>query len=410
MFSFPRLVLFQINLTTKSLTVELTRFFNRIDYNIEENSYTKQSYSEARMKMKHEAYIELNEDLVREYYTGDVYKKYKGYRLIAIDGSRIGLPNKEELVREFGLAENKGKSVPMAMSSTAYDVLNNIAINSYLERYETSERELAERHISKIKGLTGDETKDILIMDRGYPSMYLFAKMIVNGFDFVVRCNASGFLNEVKEVEKNNMTDSIIEIDLTAERWKYKQGIQELTGTGGIKSIKLRLVRIILETGTTEYIITSVLDKAITVEDFKEIYHLRWNEEVYFNCLKNIIEVENFSGRTPETIRQDYYARVLSGNISSLIIEEAQEEIDKETSGKPNQKYAKYKINKSVAIGILKDEVIEMLLAPKDISEKMYQVMVKTIKKHKIPIIPGRSFERKLKIGNRFFLKRRKVI
>lgn len=377
---------------------------------MEENSYTKQSYSEARMKMKHEAYIELNEDLVKEYYSENDYKKYKGYRLIAIDGSRIGLPNKEELEKEFGLAENKGKSVPMAMSSMAYDVLNNIAINSYLERYETSERELAERQISKIKELTREETKDILIMDRGYPSMYLFTKMIVNGFDFVVRCSASGFLNEVKEAAKNNMADSIIEIDLTTDRWKYNQGIQELTGTRGIKRIKLRLVRILLETGTTEYIITSILDKEITVSDFKEIYHLRWNEEVYFNCLKNIIEVENFSGRTPETIRQDYYARVLSSNISSLIIEEAQEEIDKETSKKPNQKYKKYKINKSVAIGILKDEVIEMLLAPKDISEKMYQSMVKTIKRHKIPIISGRIFERKFKIGNRFFLKKRKAV
>jgi hypothetical protein len=409
-FSFPRLVLFQINLATKSLTVELTRYFNRINYNMEENSYTKQSYSEARMKMKHEAYIELNEDLVKEYYSENDYKKYKGYRLIAIDGSRIGLPNKEELEKEFGLAENKGKSVPMAMSSMAYDVLNNIAINSYLERYETSEREMAERQISKIKELTREETKDILIMDRGYPSMYLFTKMIVNGFDFVVRCSASGFLNEVKEAAKNNMADSIIEIDLTTDRWKYNQGIQELTGTRGMKRIKLRLVRILLETGTTEYIITSILDKEITASDFKEIYHLRWNEEVYFNCLKNIIEVENFSGRTPETIRQDYYARVLSSNISSLIIEEAQEEIDKDTSKKPNQKYKKYKINKSVAIGILKDEVIEMLLAPKDISEKMYQSMVKTIKRHKIPIISGRIFERKFKIGNRFFLKKRKAV
>ena len=66
-FSFGRLILFQINIATKSLNVELNRFFKRIEYNSEEKSYSKQSYSEARMKMKHNAYIELNEELVKGY-------------------------------------------------------------------------------------------------------------------------------------------------------------------------------------------------------------------------------------------------------------------------------------------------------------------------------------------------------
>lgn len=110
-FSFGRLILFQINIATKSLTIELNRFFKRINYNNEEKSYSKQSYSETRMKMKHSAYIELNEELVKGYYGDGDYKQYKGYRLLAIDGSRIQLPNKESVIEEFGLAENGGKTI-----------------------------------------------------------------------------------------------------------------------------------------------------------------------------------------------------------------------------------------------------------------------------------------------------------
>lgn len=409
-FSFGRLVLFQVNLATKSLPVELTRYFTRIDYNIEEKSFTKQSYSEARMKMDYGTYVELNEDLVRQYYSDDDYKKYKGYRLIAIDGSRIGLPNKKEVIQEFGLAENKGKSIPMAMNSSAYDVLNHIVINTYLERYETSERLLAERQIEKIKELTESRIKDIFIIDRGYQSVPLFVKMMIFGYNFVARCTSEGFIKEVSEAAKMNQEDSIIEIPLTKGSRNQDQRLQELICSARIKTIKLRIVRIHLDNGAIEYLITSLLDSRFTIQDLKEIYHLRWTEEVYFNYQKNILEIENFSGKTPESIRQDYFARVFSGNLSSLLIEEAQEEVDKETQENNNRKYAEYKIDRSVATGIIKDAVIEMLFAPKDIWEREYRIIIKTIKKNIIPVIPGRTFERKFRKGNKFFLIKRKAL
>jgi len=141
-----------------------------------------------------------------------------------------------------------------------------------------------------------------------------------------------------------------------------------------------------------------------------QIYHLRWNEETYFNFQKNVLEIENFSGKTPETIRQDYFARVLSSNLSSLMIEEAQEEVDNETHVSEDRKYQKYAINRTVAIGILKDEMIEMLFAPRDRVDNKYHTLLAAIKKHIVPEILGRSFERKEKIPNKSFLKRRKAL
>lgn len=123
-----------------------------------------------------------------------------------------------------------------------------------------------------------------------------------------------------------------------------------------------------------------------------------------------MLEIENFSGKTPEAIRQDYYARVLSANVNSLLIQEAQEEVDTETQQSEQRQYEKYSINKTVATGILKDEVIEMLFAPKERWMEKYQSLVATIKRHIIPKIPGRSFARKEKIPNKSFLKKRKSI
>lgn len=399
--------MFQINVATKSLNIELYRFFGRISNNKETKSYSKQSYSEARMKMKHGAYIELNEELVSGYYRDGEHKQYKGYRLLAIDGSRIQLPNKKEVIEEFGIAENGGKSIPMAMSSVAYDVLNRIAVNTYMESYKTDERSLADKHLAKIKELS-PSVRDILLLDRGYPSLYLFAKMLAMGYEFVVRCNDEGFIREVKEFAASQQTDEIIEVDLTTTQRKY---LSVGKFANRAEKLVLRVVKIELTSRTTEYLISSLTDKkTFTKDDLKELYHLRWGEETYFNFQKNVLEIENFSGRNPETIRQDYYARVLSSNIGTLIIEDAQEEVDEQTQQNEQLKYSGYKVNRSVATGLLKDEVIEMLLAPKGHWEIRYDKLVETIKRFTIPIIPNRHLERKPKLINKFFLKKRKTI
>ena len=359
------------------------------------------------MKMKHGAYIELNEELVRGYYCDGDYKQYKGYRLLAIDGSRIQLPDKESVIEEFGLAENGGKTIPMAMSSIAYDVLNKIAVNTYLDRYETDERSLADKHLSKIKELT-PAVRDIILMDRGYPSLYLFTRMLDLGYDFVVRSNDMSFIREIKEFAQSKETDKIIEVDLTSRQRKY-------LSIGKVPNrpdkLILRVVKIKLTTGVTEYLISSLTDKTIfTKDDLKELYHLRWAEETYFNFQKNVLEIENFSGRTPETIRQDYYARILTSNIGSLMIEDAQEKIDEQVRVNEQLKYPDYKVNRSVAMGLIKDEVIEMLLSPEDQWKIRYNKLVSTIKRFTIPIINSRHFERKPKLRNNAFLKKRKAI
>lgn len=360
------------------------------------------------MKMQHGAYIELNEELVKGFYSDQEYKQFKGYRLLAIDGTRIILPNRKSIIEEFGLAENGGKTIPMAMSSTSYDVLNQIVVNTYLEQYKTDERTLAGRHLDKIRELT-PAVKDIILMDRGYPSMYLFTKMVTFGYDFIVRCNDTSFIKEVREFAQSNEADKIIEVDLTTELRKYNAALQKLEGKPD--RLRLRVVKIKLTSGLTEYLISSLTDKTkMTKNDFKELYHFRWGEETYFNYQKNVLEVENFSGRTPETVRQDYYAKILSSNIGSLMIEEAQEEVDERTSKNDQLKNDSYKVNRSVATGIFKDELIELLLSPDDHWEYRYNKLVSKIKKFTIPVIPNRYFVREPRLFKNFFLKKRKAI
>ncbi|MBK8699188.1 MAG: transposase [Saprospiraceae bacterium] len=45
-------------------------------------------------------------------------------------------------------------------------------------------------------------------------------------------------------------------------------------------------------------------------EEFKELYHLRWNVEEVYKLLKSRVEIEQFTGRTSRSIYQDFYAKI----------------------------------------------------------------------------------------------------
>jgi len=400
--NFTAIIIFQMNLQSKSLGVEIGRYIKQIG--IESGKYSKQAYSKARMKLSHKAYIELNEELVENYYSDGEYKRYKGYRLIAVDGSKLRLPKTEEIIKAFGEVENNGKSIPMATSSVCYDVLNEINISADLSKCYASEREMFLEQVKKIKG-KNKTSKDFYIVDRGYPSVKVLIELAKAHISYLIRVSAEGFISEIKEFSKSSSNDEEITINLEE---KAKKGKRKNTESE-ISTITFRVVKIKLKTGETEYLITNVLKKEeLSRENLKQIYHLRWNEETYFNLQKNVAEIENFSGKSEEAIKQDYYAKVLILNVASLIASEAQEKMDEEVKANKNLKYERYKVNKSILIGLLKDTIVDMLF--NDETDVNYDYLITMAMKQKIPVIPNRSFERKKKIGNASHLFRRKSI
>jgi IS4 transposase len=62
---------------------------------------------------------------------------------------------------------------------------------------------------------------------------------------------------------------------------------------------------------------------------FRELYYKRWPIETKYNQLKQKFELENFSGRLAEHIKQDFYAMMTVSNMLSSGLREANETIPK---------------------------------------------------------------------------------
>jgi hypothetical protein len=223
-----------------------------------------------------------------------------------------------------------------------------------------------------------------------------------------MRCSTS-WLSEVRKLFKNGKMDTIIEISPRMLKGKQRKEFQRLLPEISLKSkIKIRVVIVELSTGEKEILITSLLDeKKFRYGIFKQLYHIRWSGEENYKFHKIRIEIENFSGKTTHAIEQDFHATVLTSNIRALLAGEAQRELDKECL--TELKY-EYKINQNVALGILKDEIIDALFTPKRDLKKFCKRIKQDMKKSVVPIRPGRTYERKWKNERRYCMNQRRAL
>jgi len=396
-FTFVGLLTSQINRMSKSLSVEVSRFVERFFGS--DLDYSKQAYSRCRSKLKYEAYTALNRQFISSYYKNGEYGRWQGYLLLAGDSSTLQLPLSQELAAAFGTVDNKGWSMPMARLSLIYDVENRLVLESLLAGYVSSEKNMLEEQLDQLATL--ELPAACLLLDRGYPSLWLIACLQKRKTGFLMRCSAD-FITEVSAFAHSSKQEAILELDLKIGRRLEQERLQAYLAPGQTM-LSVRAAKVVLLTGT-EYLLTS-LPHGIPL--LKELYHKRWGVESRLDFMKNVLEVENFSAKTELGIRQEFHAAVLCANISAILVEEAQQELDQQQQGKANKH--RYQINRSVALGLVKDNLAELLMGTEPL-DALYDKLKNKIKRRKEAIKPGRKFKRKRHQGHKFKTNRRKVI
>lgn len=381
--SFHNTILFMMNFLTKSLSIEIENFVsfikNRIGL-VDIEYFTKSAFVQCRKKIKPEVFKYLSDNLVEEFYTDndESIKLWNGFRLLAVDGSRMTLPNTQELEKIYGKTKNQSKTgVVQARVSVLYDVLNKFVIDGCLVPLSTGERKLALEH------LECSTTGDLIIYDRGYPSFNLIYEHYERGIDFLIR----------SKIDFNNVTRKFYESGLSTSIVKMYPGKNtKLLDKPYSKNTykEVRLVRVELPSGGIEILITSLYDPERYPDSiFKKLYFLRWGVEIFYDELKNKIKAEHFSGYSQHSILQDFYAALFISNVQSLIVGEINDELAIKSEGNKYQ----YKVNNNLSYGFLKDRIITLFFSNKDMAI-ITSELKEIFKRHTIPIRPNRRYER----------------
>jgi hypothetical protein len=316
------------------------------------------SWCEARLKLKHTAFIELNERAVLEVAYGGqkdfAVRLWKGHRLLAIDSSLIRLPNEAALGLEFGWVESshqEGPSgrYPQARLSALTDVLNRLVIDTLLVPWQQGERDLARAHLPRLK------PEDLALMDRGYAGYEVFARFLVAGRRFVGRCPRCGFGAVNRLFEENQEGQSVV-----AELRPAHGTAGTVRAAGLPERIRVRLVTVRLRTGELEVRATDLLDEALyPTSEFGELHHHRRGLETYYGLVKSRLDLENFTGLSAEAIRQDLYSTIFLSNMESILIQPAQAQLRQASV----QREHPAQVNHAVSFHALKSQIIQLLLS-----------------------------------------------
>ena len=373
---FCSLIFFFLNLIRQTLQKELTYFIREFG---EHKNISKSAFCQSRMKLRPEAFIELNDELVSGFYADDELKKWNAFRLICIDGSTLELPRSQEIIDYFGV-NSLENNTPIGKISVCFDLLNEIILDSVIAPNHSSEYDLALSHFTKLR------PHDLLILDRGYGARWLFLMLLQKRVDFVIRLQKI-FGRDIDSFWDAESLSTIIRVEQPPKKTKMR-----LARLGILfEPFSFRLVKVKLNNGDTEVLATSLTDeKKYPHEMFKDLYKMRWGVESNYHHLKNHIEIGNFTGYSIQSIYQDYNASILIANIQSLIVLDAQQKM----SATNDKRQYQYKVNRNLSIGYLKDRIVDILLSD---NPHYYQELVELFQIEPIPIREGRTYQRHFK-------------
>ena len=314
---FEDIAILSLKNSKKSLQVGLNNFLK--EFKEINSKYTKSSYTKARAKISPSLFIAVNDELIESYYEDkDGVELYRDFRIFAIDGSTLQLPNvesispkirgqaqkmKQELRDIYGYNSNdRADYETKARISILEDIENRIVHQGIVNSYFSSEKDMAFEHIeylAELKTKSSTPYNDLIIFDRGYPSFTLIFLLESKGIDYIIRMPKSRF-KEIDNFRNGKLQDSIITIELTKARlYDIKRKNSNPIMTEILKDkvvgdvIKLRAIKVKLKSGEIEILITSLLDKkAHKTKIFKNFYFKRWGvEEEYKTSNSNSTEL-----------------------------------------------------------------------------------------------------------------------
>lgn len=356
-----------------------------------------------REKLASAIFKDMNNRMMRIFYheCKDEVKTYKGYVLLAIDGSDFEIPN-TKITREEYNGKQQEQCARVTVS-TCYDVNNKYTLDTIVEKYNYSETEMAIRHYETIKKENLlDDQKVIWIMDRGYMSLSNMYDIDKNGDKFLIRVSFAYYKSERANMKSN---DEMIEIKPTSLRKnRAKESNMELYDhLKNGNSIKVRCVKIELKTGEIEYIFTNLTEEEFNTAKINELYNSRWGIEINYNHLKNNVQIECITSGKKNLIEQDIFSQIYVSNMLQSFINDAEEEIEQE-------KYKnKQKINRNMAIGLFKNSLIYIILEKNSSKrDKMADKLIEAMLKYLVSVEEGRNNPRKSNPKNKYNLNQRR--
>ena len=384
--SFRQTVLFPFVAGSGTLTSEVDDFFREKDIPF------ASAMIQRRNQIKPEAFIELFHRFNRRIH---LQNNYFGYQIACCDGSRLNLPYNPSDPYTFIKSIDSRKGINQIHMNCLYDPLNDIFLDVELQGiHEMDEKNAFTRFLDKYKDHDAS-FKRIYIADRGYASYNIFVHAIRNKQFFLIRVPES-FAKSVCTDNQNWFDSSHVDREVTIHigrrRTKEQLKLQNYhcipakghydfieAKTDMVDQMQLRILKFPISEDTFEYIITNLPACSFSMPVIKNLYEIRWKQEIAFRHLKYAGNMVHIHSLKKEFLIQEIYAKLTLYNFSSYLAGTAVEI-------KPKATKYRYVINHTQ----MQKNCIRFLRGLVEDVEKM-------ISRSLVPVRPGRKFKRNLR-------------
>ena len=214
---------------------------------------------------------------------------------------------------------------------------------------------------------------------------------------YIIRISSSIFK---KEREKVGEKGGCIEIEHTKERlrnlMKSNNELYQIAKTK--EGISTRFVVDKTPAGE-EFAVLTNLSEQITDKEIVDAYFFRWKIEEAYHTLKNKMKFESVTGMASIYVEQDFLAQVFVYNMMEDVRHSAEEKIQKKAD---KYKYPQ-RINQNIAIGIFKNELLELMLEENiHLRTRKLKNLQIEIEKYTLPVRKSKSQKRQFNKANKY--------
>lgn len=279
----------------------------------------RSTFTKARRKIKWQIFEGILNDaicLAYMYWPNNPKFSWHGMSVFAIDGSWYTLPATDDIRREFdpdsGLQTSGKGHYPQCLVTTVFDVLRKIPIARRIAAADSSERQEAKGLIPYIP------SDSVLLFDRGYPGYEFISHLLAEfrGY-FVFRCPARSTFPAVMSFVGGGAQEDEIWISPSGKFLSKLSPRQRKK----LSAIRLRVIRLVSPNETESVLLTNLHNRLeFPKDEIIELYFKRWEIEGHYRDDKVSLDIEQFHGKTPNSIRQELLAASIMTVISRTLM------------------------------------------------------------------------------------------
>lgn len=325
---FEQMIKSILTMSGKSLNGELMDYF---DMNI--SMPTVSAFVQQRDKINYCAFEKLFYSFTNAI---DEHNLFKGFRLLAVDGSDLHVPSNRKETESFYQNSKGYKPYNLLHLNVLYDLKRNIFTDASVQPIK-----YRNEHKAFVTMVDRDDLSipTIYIADRGYESYNNIAHVMEKGQKFLIRVkdvDRFGIVSKLPLPDDEEF-DVSVSVELTRSQTKdtKNSNLKFISHTSPFdflpktsrKSIfvppyhmTFRVIRFKLTNDKYEVLITNLSQEEFTVDELKNIYAMRWGIETSFRNLKYSLSLMLFHSKKTEYILQEIFARLTMYNFSQLII------------------------------------------------------------------------------------------